>query len=155
MKNRFLTGICISSFLILFLCSCRTIKDPEYKGISDVYISKLDVNGPILSLRINYYNPNKRGLKMKEVRGEAWLDNSYLGHFSMDTLIKITGQSDFIVPVRLGVDMKNALKNAVAAFFDPEITLKLSGYAKIGKGGIYIRYPIHYEGKQNITEMIK
>jgi hypothetical protein len=29
------------------------------------------------------------------------------------------------------------------------------GKAKVGKGGIFIRYPINYEGKQNIKDFLK
>ncbi|MFI5133602.1 MAG: hypothetical protein ACHQEB_04660 [Chitinophagales bacterium] len=152
---KFLSHGFLISYIITGLLSCRSIKEPIYKGIDNLQLKSLALNQSTLSLNMNYFNPNKSGIKLKEAEGDAWMDSTYLGHFHMDTLIQIYGNTAFSIPVKLDVDMKNAVKNVLNAIFSPEIVLKIDGKAKIGKAGVFVRYPIRYEGKQNIAEMIK
>jgi LEA14-like dessication related protein len=83
------------------------------------------------------------------------LDGRHIGQFSIDTLVSIPGNSNFTLPVKLQVDMKKVLKNSLTALFNNEITVKVAGTAKLGKGGLYIRYPIKYEGKQNLDKLLR
>lgn len=127
------------------------MKDPEYKGISDFRVAKVNSKGSVLFLTIDYFNPNRSGLTLKEVKGDAWIDNNYLGRFSSDTTIHISGNSDFRIPVKLEADTKFVFTNIIAAVFNQEVLIKIDGKAKIGKAGVFFHYPIHYEGKQKIN----
>jgi LEA14-like dessication related protein len=108
------------------------------------------VNGDTstLSVNVRYYNPNKSDLKLKDARGDAYIDSIYLGHFSMDTVIKITKLSDFTIPVTLKANMKNIYRNAISLFLNKEFNIRLEGQCKVGKGGVFFPYPIRYQGKQ-------
>jgi len=157
---KFQRGISIPAnynFLIILisivLLSCRSIKEPIYNGIDDLRINKIDLNESVLSINLKCFNPNKWGLKLKEAEGDAWLAGNFLGHFKMDTLIHISGNSDFNIPVNLVVNMKDVYKNAFNVILNPEVIIKVEGTARFGKGGIFIRYPIRYEGKQNLSEI--
>ena len=108
-----------------------------------------------LNLDILYSNPNKTRLKLKKAEGEAWIENNYLGHFIVDTLIMIPSNGDFQLPVKLQVDMSKLLKSSVLAFLSPEVMIKITGNARVGKGFVFITYPIKYEGKQNLRELLK
>lgn len=141
--------------LLLVFSSCRHIKEPDFKGIENVRLDKMGIGGTTLQMDIHYYNPNKSRLSVKEAEGDAWLNGNMLGHFIMDTLVNIPAYSDFIIPVELQVDMGKLLQNSMAILMNPEVLIKIDGTAKIGKSGIYIRYPIRYEGKQNVTGLLK
>ncbi|HVT85978.1 MAG TPA: LEA type 2 family protein [Chitinophagaceae bacterium] len=141
--------------LVLFFFSCTSIKDPVFNGISELKVTGIGMNESTLSLQLNYFNPNKSGLWLKNAEGDAWMDDNLLGHFKMDTSIRITGNTDFVIPVQLGVDMKNAVKNAAALLFKQEINFRIDGKAKIGKGGVFINYPIRYEGKQDVSKLFQ
>jgi LEA14-like dessication related protein len=105
---------------------------------------------------VEYFNPNNtRGAKLKEAQGEAWLDSNYLGHFYVDTLIDIPPRSNFTIPVKLDVDMKYFLRFSMGGFKNEEVLVRVKGNAKVGKGGIYKKFPISYEGKQNLAELFK
>jgi LEA14-like dessication related protein len=148
----------VSCFLALSLfcfSSCTAVKDPVFNGISELKVIGVSKNESTLSLQLNYFNPNRSGLWLKNAEGDAWMDDNLLGHFKMDTSIKISGNSDFVVPVQLGVDMKNAVKNAAALLFNQEIKLKIEGKAKIGKRGVFINYPLRYEGKQDVSKLFQ
>ncbi|HRA12982.1 MAG TPA: hypothetical protein PKX31_14995, partial [Chitinophagaceae bacterium] len=86
---------------------------------------------------------------------EAWLDNNFLGHFTVDSLINIPANNLFRLPVKLQVDMSKILQSSILAFLNPEVMIKVNGKAKLGKGIVYINYPIKYEGKQNLRELLK
>lgn len=141
--------------LVLIFFSCTSIKDPVFNGISELKVTGIGMNESTLSLQLNYFNPNKSGLWLKNAEGDAWMDDNLLGHFKMDTSIRITGNTDFVIPVQLGVDMKNAVKNAAALLFKQEINFRIDGKAKIGKGGVFINYPIRYEGKQDVSKLFQ
>ena len=155
MKISYVKRFLIFYLVLLCLFSCRAIKEPDYKNMNNLLLTKLGADESTFSLQLNYFNPNHFGLRLKEVEGDAWLDSTYLGHFWMDTLIHIPANSDFSVPVKLGVDMKHVFQNAFAAIFNSELILKIDGRAKFGKAGVFIHYPIHYQGRQNFTEILK
>jgi LEA14-like dessication related protein len=148
-------------FFLIFLSiaytffSCTTIKEPVFNGIDELEVTGMGLTGSTLSLHLNYFNPNRSGLQLKNAEGDAWMDETLLGHFKMDTSIKISGHSDFIVPVKLNVDMKNALKNIATLLTKPEVNFKIDGKARIGKGGVFIHYPIRYEGKQDVSNLFR
>ena len=136
--------------VVAMVASCRAMKEPDYKGIDSFKIMGVSGDTSTLSLNVRYYNPNNRNLQLKDAVGDAYIDSIYLGHFSMDTVIKINKNSDFIVPVLLRANMKNIYSNAVSVFMNKEFNVRLEGQCKVGRGGIFVHYPIHYQGKQSL-----
>jgi LEA14-like dessication related protein len=108
-----------------------------------------------LSFDIIFFNPNNFRLKLKDANGDAWMDGNMLGHFTVDSLIHIPAQAEFRLPVQLKMDMSHFIENISAAFMDKQVILKLDGMARAGKGFIFINYPIRYEGKQKLSELLK
>jgi LEA14-like dessication related protein len=137
-------------FVVILVASCRTIKEPEYRGIDSFRITGIGVDTSMITLNLTYFNPNKYGLKIKEAEGDAYIDSIYLGHFLLDSLIKIPKSSDFTVPFLLKAKMKNIYSNALSVFASKEFNLRLEGKCKVGRGGLFFPYPIHYEGKQSL-----
>lgn len=137
------------------LPSCNAVKEPEFQGIENLRLSKLGLSESTLHLDIRYNNPNGYGLKMKSAEGDAWIENSYLGHFSMDSLVKVPARGDFNLPVKLKVDMSKILKNSLVSLLSPEVMIKVKGNARVGKGFVYINYPVEYEGKQRLDKLLK
>ena len=91
---------------------------------------------------------------MKESEGDAWMDGNLLGHFTVDTLVTIPANDNFNLPVKLKVDMKKIFQNSLTAFLAREVMIRIEGKAKLGKGGMYIRYPIRYEGNQKLDKIL-
>ena len=155
MKSPIPSSYCFYLFLPLFLLSCGSVKEPDFKAIENVRVSKLGFNQSSLSLDLSYFNPNKFRIKLKNAEGDAWIDNNFLGHFTVDTLIHIPANGDFKLPVKLQIDMSKFFKNYLLTFLAKEVTIKVAGRARVGKGFIFINYPIRYEGKQNLEELFK
>ena len=137
------------------LFSCGPVEEPELKKISAIRVSQLGLKESTLSFEMEYFNPNKFRVKLKEAEGDVWLDEKLLGHFIIDTLIHIPARADFRLPVKLKADMNQLLKNSLATLLNNEVLIKLHGSAKIGKGLIFIRYPIRHERKQRLGELLK
>ena len=142
-------------FCTLFLGSCRAIREPEFRAVENLRVDRLGRTASALSLDILYHNPNKTRIKLKEAYGDAWLDGTFLGTFKMDTLINIPANGEFLFPVILEVDMKKLFQNSLSALLNKEVTIKLAGRARIGKGFVFINYPIRYEGKQDLEKLLR
>ena len=144
MKSLFLT--CLLS--VLFLNSCKDIKDPELRGFDSVEIIKPGFIKSTVRINVRYYNPNRFKAKLKEAQGEAWIDNIYLGTFQVDSLIQVPALNEFVVPVDLTFETLKVIQLAGS----DEVLLKVTGNAKAGKGGFYKNFSLNYEGKQNIRK---
>jgi len=140
---------------ILFFASCGQLKEPEFKSIENIRVSKVGRKESTITLDLYYFNPNKTQLKLKSAAGDAWIENNFLGHFTIDTLIHIPSNGDFRLPVKLQVDMSKIIQNSLMSFLAKETTVKIEGTARVGKGLIYITYPLRYKGSQNLVEMMK
>ncbi|OJW03771.1 MAG: hypothetical protein BGO52_16520 [Sphingobacteriales bacterium 44-61] len=140
---------------IIFLASCRSLKDPVFNGIENVSVGEIGLDNSLLTLNLKYFNPNSSGGKLKNASGNAWMDDTYLGHFTVDSTVHIPAKDSFLIPVKLAVDMKKLLKNSFTALFKKEVMIRIEGEAKAGKGGFYRKFPVKYEGKQDIAELFQ
>ena len=137
-----------------FLASCGgNLKEPEFRAIENVRTQQLGLKETNVLLDMRYYNPNSATLKLKRGEGDAWVENNYLGHFVVDTFIRIAPNGEFIIPVTLKMDMSNIVQNMSLAFLGKELNIRVEGKARVGKGMFFINYPIKYEGKQNLKEL--
>lgn len=141
--------------LLIFLSSCQSVQDPEFRNVDNIRFGGFSKTGSTVSLSVHYYNPNNMRLKLKEAKGKAWIDDQYVGDFKMDTLIHIPARGEFSLPVTLEVKTDQLLKNSLLTFLNKEVTVKMEGKAKVGKGIFFISYPIKYEGKQDLKKYIK
>ncbi|MCX6317078.1 MAG: LEA type 2 family protein [Bacteroidetes bacterium] len=146
--------IALPLLLVIFLSACGHIREPEFKGIKNVSTDHFSFRDPLLRLELSYFNPNRSGLKIKYAEGDAWADGEFIGHFTMDTLVRISGESDFILPVQFKPDLKPLLKNSLQTLLGQAAQLKIEGKARVGKGMIYVNYPIRYEGKHSLSELL-
>lgn len=142
------------AILLTFAC-CKSFKEPDFKNVENIKLSRLGKKESVLRMDVRYYNPNKTRLKLKEATGEAWIDDQFLGNFKLDTLVYVPGQAEFTLPVSLQVEMGPLVQNSLVLFLNKEVNVKLEGRARVGKGIIFINYPIRYEGKQNLGKLLK
>jgi LEA14-like dessication related protein len=147
--------IFLIGFVAALLCSCGKMEVPEFRHIENVRIKNLGLKSSVMIFDMNCFNPNKRGARLKQAEGDAWIDSAYVGHFIVDTLVNIPGKSDFIVPVKLDVDMKYFARYSLFGFRNEESLIKIKGRAKVGKGGIYKKIPLQYEGRQNLGRLVR
>ena len=145
----------LAGSVLFFLFSCQKMQDPVFNRISNVNVGKLGLATSEMTFDVEYYNPNKKGGKLKEAQGEAWIDSSYLGHFIVDTLIDIPRHANFVLPVKLSMDMKYFLKLSMSGFKNEEVLVTIKGNARVGRSGVYKKFPINYQAKHNLAQLLK
>lgn len=143
----------VTGLVLLSSCQSGSIKDPEYRDIRDVRLIKA---GPLQStagLDIIYYNPNNFSAQLKEVRGDVYINDSYLGHFAVEEKVQMGKRSEFLVPAIIKLDMIGIIKNQRDLWKKKEALVRIEGNARVQKAGLSVYVPIKYEGIQNIERL--
>ena len=133
------------------IMSCSSPKALEYKNYHNFSINNLGFTSSTISLDLEYYNPNNFGMQLKNTDLEIFINGNLLGHSISDSLITIPRRNSFLVPIKFNVDMKNAFKNAWHTLTGKEILVRLSGKVKVGKGNVFMSFPVEYESKQSYS----
>ena len=105
---------------LLLFCSIASCKKPEsfeYRDIRNFKIDSLGFDKSTVSMNLVYFNPNNYGVDLKKVDCDVFVQHNYLGRYSLDTTMHISKRSEFSIPSRMQVDMKNLMKNTFASFF--------------------------------------
>ena len=102
-------------------------------------------------LDLQYFNPNNFGLQLRRTDLDIFINNTFLGHSSSDTLINIPRRDTFLIPIKFNVDMKNIYKNAFNTMMGNEVTIKVTGKVKVGKANVFMSMPVNYEGKHKFS----
>lgn len=123
----------------------------EYLDYKNFGLQKLGFTTSQVKLDLQYFNPNNFGLQLKGTDLDIFINNNFLGHTESDTLINIPRRDTFLIPVKFDVDMKNALKNAWSSVTGNEVTVKVTGKVKMGKGNVFMSMPVKYEGKHKFS----
>src|SRR4051812_20924143 len=144
----------LSLWLLLpFLAvSCAKPTGFNYLGIRNFKVMKFGLKESTVGADAEFYNPNKYPVTMKGGSVDVYVNNNFFGKTTLDSTIQIPKKDTFLLPVVLKVNMNNTaigLLQTLAAGQD-SVLIKLDGSAKVGRGGLFINYPIRYQGMQKI-----
>lgn len=141
----------LSIALILLLHSgCSKPQAPQYLGYQNLRLVKADLQNSVVATEVKLYNPNRYALKLKSANVDVYMNNAYLGHTAIDTLISLPGKDTTVVPLQLQANAKDVLSNAFKVLLNPDVKIKITGSAKAGRGSFFLNVPIDYEGTQRI-----
>ncbi|ANH81019.1 hypothetical protein A8C56_08540 [Niabella ginsenosidivorans] len=138
----------------LLLPSCMKYRDIKFVGVSNVQVGKIGMNETTLDMNLIFNNPNHVGATLNNARGQAWIQDIYVGDFLLNQDVKIPAASDFPVPVRLKLNLKDLIRNSLALITRDSINLRVEGSAGLSKGGIIKNFPLHYAGKQPSSQLL-
>ena len=145
----------VSLLLLISLVACQSMQEPALNGIENLRVGRLGALESTLTMDLNCHNPNKAKFVLKGAKGAAWLDNSFVGHFAVDTLVRIPSNGDFRIPMKFKMDMKYLLHHPLSSLLNAEKLVRLEGKARVGKNGLFFNYPIKYEGIQDFGKLVK
>ena len=131
--------------------SCEKTKDIQFVRVAGINMDELGMTKSVVRMTLAYYNPNNYRLQLKDANFDLFFDDTEVGHSVQDTTISIPARDTFYFPVKLEVNMANVFKNALSAFANKEVTIKATGNCKVGKGGIFLPFPIKCETKQALN----
>jgi LEA14-like dessication related protein len=140
----------LSGLVLLTSCGTAHIKEPEYRDIREVKLIEVGLLQSTAGIDLVYYNPNNFSVQLSEARGDVYIDNAYVGRFSLDEKVQVGKRSEFIVPAIIKLDMIGAIRNQQDIFKKKEVLVRIEGFARIKKAGISRDLPIKFEAVQNI-----
>lgn len=136
----------------LLLCqACSSPKGLEYITYQNFSVISLGFKSSLVGMDLKYYNPNNFGMQLKNSDLDIYIDGAKFGHSTSDSLITIPRRDTFVLPIKFDVDMQNLYKNAWNTFRGKEVTIKLSGKLKVGKGNVFMSFPLDYESKETFS----
>src|SRR5262245_19690154 len=117
----------LSSLLLslLFFSACKKPEGFEYRELRNFKVDSLGYEQSSVSMDLVYFNPNNFGVDLKKIDCDVYVDHNYLGKYLLDTSMHITKKSEFIVPSRMNVNMKNLFKNTINSIFTPDLLLEV------------------------------
>lgn len=147
MKNYFVFFI----VLCVVLMSCQKPQAVDYRDIRNITVKSLGFDNSVISMDLVYYNPNNFAIDIRRVECDVFINDNFVGKYSLDTLSHVGKKTEFVLPSKMQVDMKTVFKNTFTVLFNKEITLHLKGTTKVGKGGVFFNFPFNYSGKHNFS----
>ncbi len=129
------------------LAACKKPGGFEYRNIKDLKVESLGFDQSTISMNLVYFNPNNFGVNLKHVDCEVYVDQKFVGKYVLDTMMHISKKSEFYLPSKMNVDMRNLFKNALSSFFAQEVLLEVRGSTRLGKAGVFINVPFNYSGQ--------
>jgi LEA14-like dessication related protein len=140
-----------SILLVIILISCAAPKSFEYKEVRNIKLDQFGFEKTSLDMEIVYFNPNNFGLDLRNVDADVYIDNHYLGKMNLDTSMHISKKSDFILPSKIALDLKEFYKNALNLVASNEVLVTVKGTTRVGKAGLYKTVPFTYEGRHKLS----
>ena len=150
MKRISLAALLAIPFLALLPAGCKTPEAPLFQAIENFRLANPGLAASDVSADVRYFNPNNFKLQFRHADLSVYINDHFVGTTVLDTLIEIPKKDSFLIPVAMKVNLQDVLSNALEVLLTKEVTIKLDGFARLRKTGIYIKVPIHYEGKQKI-----
>lgn len=144
------------AFLLLtipLLFGCAKVKDPEFRRIGNFKVKGLGLASTTIGFNVTYFNPNNFGVTVKETAADIYIDSVYLGRFQQDSTIAVARNAEFSIPISGVVTLATALKLDIRHLQDRDILLRADGSVKVGKAGIFVTRPFHYEGRHRLDEV--
>ena len=137
--------------LLLAFGSCKKPESFEYRDLRNFKIDSLGFENSSVSMDLVYFNPNNFGVDLKNIDCDVYVEHNYMGKYQLDTTMHIAKRSEFTVPSKMVVDMKNLYKNTLTSIFTKELLLEVKGTTRLGKAGIYITVPFSYSGRHEFS----
>lgn len=132
-------------FMILLLVSCNSYQeDVQFLGVEKVELGKISGKEANLKAYASFHNPNKRGGKLKEVDIDVILDGKVIGKVNHALTTKISGESDFTVPLDVKIDLTQIglLNGLLSVFGGKKIKVNYKGKIKLSSFGYPIEVPV-------------
>ncbi|MGE5106704.1 MAG: LEA type 2 family protein [Sphingobacteriales bacterium] len=96
-------------------------------------------------------NPNNADFLVKSTELDIYINDSLVGHTSLDTNIKAPKLSEFVLPVSAKIKTNSLLSNAFSFLFNKEAAIKISGTIRAGTYGLYKNFKINYQTQQKLN----
>lgn len=137
----------LSPFAVIFclaLCACVPKEEIVFKGVKNIAVDLSNSGKPVLKGDVDFYNPNKVKVKLKEVNVEVFIDGVKSADVKHDLDITIAGNADFSVPIvaELVLKQTNFLDALVGLLGGKKYEVVFKGYIRIKVHGFPVKIPV-------------
>lgn len=145
--------ILLSFFAAVLISGCAKIQDPQFRRIDHFRLKNFGLQDAVIGFNVTYFNPNDFGVNVKQAEADIYMDSVYLGKFMQDSTVEVGKDAEFSLPLSGTVSLQTALKLNLQNINQRPILLKADGNVKVGKAGIYLNKPFHYEGRHRLQDI--
>lgn len=141
------------AFFAVVLSGCAKIQDPQFRRIDHFRLKNFGLQDAVIGFNVTYFNPNNFGVDVKQAEADIYIDSVYLGKFVQDSTVGVGKDAEFSLPLSGTVSLQTALKLNLQNISQRPILLKANGNVKVGKAGVYLNKPFHYEGRHRLQDI--
>lgn len=138
--------------LPLLAVGCAKPTGFNYLGVKNFKVMHFGLKESTVGADAEFYNPNKYPVTMKGGSVDVYVNNNFFGKTTLDSTVQVPKKDTFLLPIVLNVDMNATAMGLIQTLSSgtDSVLIKLDGNAKVGRGGIFINFPIRYQGMQKI-----
>jgi LEA14-like dessication related protein len=131
---------------------CSSVKAPLYQDTQNFRVHSVSFTQVVFAMDIRYYNPNNFGVDLRSADIDAYLNNKYLGKAIIDENIPMRAKDTFSLPVQFQIGVGDLVSQGISMLNsnNTEVLIRMDGTILAGKAGVFVRVPVHYEGKQAV-----
>ena len=96
--------------LLLFFGSCSNIQSPDIKTIKNAKLTGLNTKTLDFDVDLELFNPNNEALQVKSLKLTALIEGVELDAVDQNYDTKMLGKSTFLLPVNVGLSLKELAK---------------------------------------------
>jgi LEA14-like dessication related protein len=131
--------------------SCQSYQAPQFRRIENLKVAHFDFSHPLVTADVIYYNPNGIGFDFKGANLDIYLDSLWLGHTVIDTSVHVSPHSEFDIVLPLQLDLQRLIQSGLQTYLNRKVNVRVEGMVHGSKAGIPKKFPIHYEGEQELN----
>lgn len=117
--------------LIVFLSSCYTYKDIEYKSFEGVNVEKIEGDDLHIGISVKVFNPNNYAIKIKEADFIASFNGKDLGPIKLMSDLHLEANQESTQKIICKVSSSKILSMLPMAFLTGNSKLSLNGNLKV------------------------
>ncbi len=142
-------------FLVMgwLVSGCTEPKDLEFVDLSNLRMLKWGLTESEIGIDVRLYNPNNQRIQIKEPSAKIYANSSYLGDAWLDSIVSVPRKDTFSVPLVLRVQTLSAVSRVLEVLSDTTVDIRVDGSVKMGKGGVFLNYPIRYHQLHRLSEL--
>ena len=155
MKFRFsgISVICLF-FSLLFLGSCRNIKEVECSGVKGFKVNSIDTKGIDGDVMLGLKNPNAFSFNIYPSEFDITFSGIYLGKAKLSKVVRIKGKTEEVYSFNLKNDFKDINLLDVMKLLNGAVNkglVEVKGELKVGKFYYRKKFPVSVQEKINLN----
>lgn len=132
---------------------CTKPKDLEFVDLSNLRMIKWGLTESEIGIDVRLYNPNNQRVQIKEPAAKVYANSSYLGDARLDSIVTVPRRDTFSIPLVLRIQTLSAVSRVLEVLSDTTVDIRVEGNVKMGKGGVFLNYPIQYHQLHRLSEL--